>query len=285
MRFILVALSCGGLLAGCAGAGAGPVAPSAGHQVAAPVPPPINPLYVNPGVPGHCPVLQGGLQLTTPTGIARQGEAVPLYGSMFEAQRLGGTPLPKGCLTDISVEPASAARVGPEPETIFVAPDAPVGQTITVTAGFGSRHRASATIQVVERDASPMTGTWKQVRVGCPRGERPVEEIRELKIRGDGSFSVTFRPSEGPVDYWGRFTFDPATRDLVMTRDGGNFLPDLFDGRGQVRMDGTHQLILDGVYLGDRQERNLEPRLDERGELVLDNGAPIFAYCSYFFVR
>jgi hypothetical protein len=79
----------------------------------------------------------------------------------------------------------------------------------------------------------------------------PRYPIGELHFLADGSFSVTWIPFEIYLDYWGSYTFDPATGEISLTIENGNWIPPdfrLFDGP-RFRVEGG-VLSLDGLWLG-----------------------------------
>ncbi|HEV7227144.1 hypothetical protein [Brevundimonas sp.] len=251
--------------------------------------PPINPLYANPGVPGHCPATRGVLQISVSPAIARQGQTLTVGGVVHDTQSMGRTPLPAGCLTITSVTPADAARHVPGTEQVVILDDAAPGQTIAVLASFGSVGSARHEVQVVGRDEVVLTGTWRQDRVKCDPGREPGQPLAELKFTDDGKFGATWQPFESYVDYWGSIAFDPATGAVALTPTGGNFVPPLLDTEGKARLDGERRLILEGVYLGDRNERNGEPRIDPAtGQFVVNPDGSLIVdrpVCTYEFIR
>lgn len=270
MRFIAVLAIGAGALSGCA----------PGMEGIDETGSPNRPLAVD----GTCPAGPGYVVLAVTPSLVRQGATLSL-SAVLQPEPWSAEPLPVGCLTNVRVSPASAATVSDG--TISVAPDALAGTEVTLTAAYRGE-TGSTRFRVVGRDEVVLTGTWRQDRVKCDPGWAPGEPVRELKIRDDGSFGATFQPFESYVDYWGSVAFDPETGAVRLQPSGGNFTPPLLDLEGTARLEGERRLILDGVYLGDRNERNFEPRRDDKGQFVTGpDGVLIFDHpvCSYEFVR
>lgn len=251
-------------------------------------PEPEPPLPWGPGVVDAqgCPRELGVPVIGTSPAVARQGATLTVGAAVMNGP-YGATDLPVRCLSDWRVSPAGAAVLSADRASLMISPEAAPGAIVTVTAHYRDA-AAAARFRVVGRDEVVLTGTWRQDRVKCDPGQAPGEPVRELKVMDDGRFNVTYQPFESYVDIWGVFGFDPASGALTLTPDGGNFAPPIFDGDGTARLEGERRLILDGVYLGDRNERNFEPRRDDKGEWVTDaDGRPIVdrPVCTYEFVR
>jgi hypothetical protein len=75
--------------------------------------------------------------------------------------------------------------------------------------------------------------------------------VGELEFSGENRFSVTFNPFESYRDYWGTYSFDPATKRLTMTVEGGNFVPPGLDLEGTADL-GPDGLVLTDMFLGTR---------------------------------
>lgn len=233
-----------------------------------------------------CPTEPGYLRLGVTPAIARQGAQLALHASVSPGPWTA-TPVPNACLREVQVSPAGAATVGPQGASIRLASDVAHGTLVTVTARYGDE-TGRVQMRVVGRDEVVLTGTWRQDRVKCDPGREPGEPVREMKFTDDGKFNVTYQPFESYVDYWGPMTFDAATGAIVLTPEGGNFTPPLLDVEGTARLESETRLILEGIYLGDRNERNFEPRRDDKGEWVTDaDGRPLVdrPVCTYEFVR
>lgn len=233
-----------------------------------------------------CPAGEGGLMIALDPPVARQGTALTLTAFWFQGPHQPPEPVALACLRDVAVTPAGAATLSRDGR-LRLAADAPSGTMLTVSARVLASQSSVSTL-IVGRDEPVLTGTWRQDRVKCDPGREPGEPVRELKVTGDGRFNVTYQPFESYVDYWGPMTFDAATGAIVLTPEGGNFTPPLLDVEGTARLEAENRLILEGVYLGDRNERNFEPRRDDKGGWVTDaDGRPIIdrPSCTYEFVR
>jgi hypothetical protein len=99
-------------------------------------------------------------------------------------------------------------------------------------------------------------GFWTEtMQLPCGRGApfEPDPVIGELVFQNTGEFSVTWTPFEIYYDYWGTYTYDEATGALVLTVDGGNYVPEDIDGEGTATVvDGV--LTLEDMWLGVAQE-------------------------------
>jgi hypothetical protein len=118
-----------------------------------------------------------------------------------------------------------------------------------VTVNFTHRGRpVKAQFEVIGKDAVVLTGVYSQRSLeGC---EVP-DPIGELQFSPGNRFSVTFQPFESYRDYWGRYSFDPATRRMVLIGEGGNFVPVGLDLEGEAEFEAG-RLVLRGMFLGSR---------------------------------
>lgn len=161
-------------------------------------------------------------------------------------------PLPQGCAVRWAVEPGAPAAIDGA-GVLRVAPDATDGRTFRVVASLGTE-RVEQAVRVVDRLASPLVGTWRQVAFrGCLAGDAEQahpDPIRELRFRGDGTFGVTWQPFESYVDYWGTYRLEDRDR-LVLEVQGGNRVPPThdrdLDGRALILGD---TLRLEDLWLG-----------------------------------
>ena len=185
--------------------------------------------------------------LATDTRLFRQGATVRITPTADVAPA-GVRELPPRCATDWRI--AGPARLNGDRTAFTIDADAPPGSEVVVGFLHGAR-RIEGRYRVIARDAVVLTGTWSQRGIeGCGAPE----PVRELEFRPDGSFAVTFLPFETYRDYWGRYTFDPATGALTMSVEGGNHVPAGLDLEGRAEREGE-RLTLRGVYLGDRHNR------------------------------
>jgi hypothetical protein len=172
--------------------------------------------------------------------------------------------VPARCLTDWRVSSA-AVTLSADHERLTVAADATPGETVEISALMAGR-RVTVSVRMVGATEISLTGYWSQKAVDCAGGRQPSEPVRELHFDDKGGYSVTFTPFESYKDYWGAFALDAATGDLVMTYDGGNRGADGLDLAGKASLGEGDQLVLDGVFLGDRQD-------------------PVTRSCRYVFAR
>ena len=125
------------------------------------------------------------------------------------------------------------------------------GQTIQILATFPDL-QLSATVTVYTPETNPLVGTWRE-RAALPceseKGEIP-GEINELIFNADGTFSLTWYPFEVYRDYWGTYTYDALTGRLVMTINGGNYVPQTVDLDGTAAVQDDGSIRLDGMYFG-----------------------------------
>lgn len=92
------------------------------------------------------------------------------------------------------------------------------------------------------------------------QGGSPVEPARPVIrfwLYSDGRFGVDWRSFEEHYwDYWGHFSADQSTGELVLKIEGGNYVPADFQGRGKYHFDNEDRLILSGIWLGWPTDRS-----------------------------
>jgi hypothetical protein len=180
----------------------------------------------------------------TDTTVYRQG-AVVRVTPMADRSPYGTAELPLKCTSGWSV--SGPASLSPDRTSVTIAPDAPVGATVAI----GFRHAekpVEVRFRVVAKDEVVLTGRWSQRSLeGCP----VQEPVRELVFAPENRFSVTFVPFETYQDYWGTYSFDPATKRIRLTVEGGNFVPGNLDLEGEAEL-AEGRLRLTGLYLGSR---------------------------------
>lgn len=179
------------------------------------------------------------------TNVFRQGATIRITPTA-DRSPAGTRELPMECTSDWTI--SGPATLAPDRRSITIAPDAPAGAEVKLSYMSGSE-RVGRTFRVVGRDAVVLTGARRQSAVeGC----NPPVPVGELEFGAENRFSVTFQPFESYKDYWGTYSFDSATGRLVMTVEGGNFVPRTLDLEGTARIENG-RLILDGMYLGSRE--------------------------------
>lgn len=200
-----------------------------------------------PPEPDRCNVPPGqGHWLEVERKPARPGATIaitPTIGVSFLWKPEG-----EGCTTDWQVSHPEMVTVAPDLRSLHVTESAVAGTTVTVSYTAEGK-RVSAAIRIVGKDELVITGRRSGAAdERCPAAER----VGELEFRDNGSFAVTYQPFERYVDYWGTYSFDPATGALEMKTAGGNFIPRDLDLSGTAAFDAEGRLVLSGVHLGSR---------------------------------
>ena len=182
--------------------------------------------------------------LATDTKVYRHGQVVKITPSV-DSSPYGTHELPLRCVGQWSV--TGPAALAADRRSIAIAPDAPVGSTVRVSFTHAGKPVA-AEFKVIGRDEIVLTGRYSQKSIaGC----QVADAVRELEFNPGNRFSVTFYPLESYRDYWGTYSYDPATRRLRMTVEDGNFIPPGLDLEGEAELsDG--RLVLKGMFLGER---------------------------------
>jgi hypothetical protein len=176
--------------------------------------------------------------------VARQGTTIALMPMQARGPAMPAEPI--DCTEDWAVSDPALASVSDDRQSLRIAEDARAGTVLTISYRGGG-HIVRRSIRIVGRDELVLTGIRAQSRVeGC---DAPAK-IGELEFTEDGRFAVTFMPFETYKDYWGRYSFDPATGALAMNVEDGNYRPDGLDLEGSAGVDSKGRLLLDGLYLG-----------------------------------
>jgi hypothetical protein len=208
-----------------------------GESAAAPTPPPP------PDTECFPPYYRFSF-VATDTTVYRQGAVVRVTPTLDKAPA-GTVELPLRCTTDWSV--AGPATLSPDRTRVTIAPDAPPGSIVTVSYRHGGA-KAEARFKVIAKDEIVLTGRYSQSALeGCTS----VPLVGELEFQPENRFSVTFAPFETYRDYWGTYSFDPATKQLRLKVEGGNFVPSNLDLEGEAEMVGG-RLRLKHLFLGSR---------------------------------
>jgi hypothetical protein len=209
----------------------------AGVEIAAPTPPPP------PDTECFPPYYRFGF-LATDTTVYRQGAVVRVTPTLDKSPA-GTHALPVRCTTGWSV--TGPATLSSDRTTVTISPDAPPGSIVAVTYSHGGA-KVEARFKVIAKDEIVLTGRYSQSGLeGCSS----VPLIGELEFQPENRFSVTYAPFETYRDYWGTYSFDPATKQLRLKVEGGNFVPSNLDLEGEAEMvEG--RLRLKGLFLGSR---------------------------------
>jgi hypothetical protein len=184
---------------------------------------------------------------TTPLELA-PGQAAQLSAGASEAPYAPLVPLPRGCTVRYSVQGGAPARVDAHGR-LTVSASARPGSEFRVRAVMG-RDTAVREVHVVDAHLAPVAGIWREAAgTRCTPAAGTLEPVRELVLRRDGRFSVTFTPFETYNDYWGRYTWNAATGAIALVVEGGNKIPAEIDLAGTARLvDG--RLVMDGIWFG-----------------------------------
>jgi hypothetical protein len=209
----------------------------AGGRTAAATPPPP------PDTECHQPYYRFAF-VGTDTTVYRQGAVVRVIPTVDKSPA-GTAELPLRCTTAWSV--TGPATLSPDRTFVTIAPDAPPGSVVTV----GYRYEGApveARFKVVARNEVVLTGRYSQRSLeGCS----PAPSVGELEFQPENRFSVTFMPFETYQDYWGTYSFDPATKHIRLTVEGGNFVPPNLDLEGDAEL-AEGRLRLKDIFLGSR---------------------------------
>lgn len=176
----------------------------------------------------------------------------------------GMVAVPLKCFTRWSSSDP-AVTVAAERGKVVIGRDATPGRDVEIAGTLGDR-TVRARFRIAPAEGPVLTGFWSQASVDC-HGPVPNQPLRELRFNSDGRFAVTFVPFEVRQDYWGTVEFDPAAGRIGFAVERGNTVPGDLMLKGQARVEGDNQLLIDGVYFGG-----------------LDAGPPAGG-CSYVFQR
>jgi hypothetical protein len=178
------------------------------------------------------------------------------------------TAEPRACVR-WTLSPNAPASIDPDKGVLTIDRHALHGGAITVVAQVPGVPVLQAVFHVYDPNRNRLAGKWTQVAPpSCRKGE--TEVIRELEIRADGTFSVTWHPFETYVDYWGSYLADEKDSTVRFSIADGNFVPKNFQGNGRFSVDAAGHLRLENVWFG---------RTGDRESTVSPAG------CSYEFVR
>lgn len=155
-----------------------------------------------------------------------------------------------------SIAPATGATIDPVTGVLVVEGDTPPGSEYVVTADVESgRKLITAEVVVYTRDAMPWQGTWREsLQLECGSGAEvaPEQMLNEIRFWADGTLWVTWTPFEVYVDYWGPYAFATGAGTVMLTADGGNYIPADLDGTGTFAFEGD-TLVLGDLWLGSPQ--------------------------------
>jgi hypothetical protein len=167
-----------------------------------------------------------------------------------------GFPTEVEACVEWSIEPVDGVAID-ETGGLTVDASVPAGTIISVTADVEEGRRIlTRDFEVYVPVDYDILGLWTEVQqLPCDGGAAFVPDpiIGEVVFRDTSEFAVTWTPFEVYYDYWGTFTYDEGTGALVLTVDGGNYIPPDVDGEGTAMVvDG--QLTLEDMWLGVAQD-------------------------------
>lgn len=180
--------------------------------------------------------------------ISRQGAtlAVSALSAGGEQDTWGGR-VPLRCLKRWTVSDPKVATLSADHASLVIAADAPPGTEVRLSARLGGQEVVKS-FTVVARDAVVLTGFWKEVGdADCPVGN---PSIMELHFLPDGKFELTWQPFERYVDYWGDYSFDPASGAIVFKPTGGNHVPKDADWEGLTTVGADGLLRFSDLFFG-----------------------------------
>jgi hypothetical protein len=181
----------------------------------------------------------------TDTTVYRQGGVVRVT-PMTDRAPAGTVELPLKCTSGWTV--TGPASLSADRTSVTIAPDAPPGAIVVVRFQHMGKP-ISTQFRIIAKDEIVLTGRYTERSLeGC----FAQEPVRELEFRPENRFSVTFMPFETYQDYWGSYSFDPATRQLRLKVEGGNFIPPHLDLEGEAEF-AEGRLRLKGLFLGSRE--------------------------------
>jgi hypothetical protein len=157
-----------------------------------------------------------------------------------------------------SVEPQKGAHIDPVTGEFRVYKSTPAGSVFEVKANVEKGRRIlSIKVYVFTPETHPLVNRWKQkaeVACGSQKALPPANPIQELLFWADGTFSVTWQPFETYRDYWGTYTYNKKKGRIVFKVEEGANIPANIDGEGDLTLKKNGDLILKGIWLGNRPE-------------------------------
>ena len=188
--------------------------------------------------------------------VTRQGSTVAGQGVMRGPNAPWGGPLPLACLKNWKLSATAMATLSADHGGLVISDDAVPGAKIRLTAEFDGQIVA-AEFTVVARAAVVLTGHWTEVGdAQCLAGDTL---LRELHLKANGQFEVTWMPFETYVDYWGDYQFDPATGAVSFTPTGGNYRPPDADLTGRASLGPDGLLRLSDLFFGSPRSGGVSP--------------------------
>jgi hypothetical protein len=154
------------------------------------------------------------------------------------------------CPVSWSVSDITTARVHPTLGLAVVPADARDGVEFEMRAtmpGAPGAVTAVGRVRVVDPGRQRLTGRWTHVEekvCGTATWRPATQRVGELQFGADGQFSVTWQPSGGRRDYWGRYEHDTASGKLTMEVTGGSNMPYRRLSEGIATLDHQGTLVV-----------------------------------------
>lgn len=143
-----------------------------------------------------------------------------------------GEELPDDCKVRWSVDPRYAVI---KDDKLTIKPGTPDGIELTVIGEIRTsqgKRTVEGKLFVIDMAMHPTAGNWRQSAIVCPGGVTG-SPLNELIFNARGEFKATWQPFETYIDYWGDYSFDPATGAITLKPTGGNRVP------GDATLSGT----------------------------------------------
>lgn len=195
------------------------------------------------------------LFITAPglSSSVRAGEATDLRLVWID----NGFPDEVDACVEWSIDPVDGVTIDAFTGVLDVDASVPDGTIVSVTADLeDGRRLITADLEVYIPLELDILGFWNELQqLPCDGGPAftPEPTIPELVFYDTGEFTVTWTPFEVYIDYWGTYSYLEGTGALVLTVEGGNYVPDDIDGEGVAGVvDGL--LRLEDMWLGSAQE-------------------------------
>ncbi len=153
-----------------------------------------------------------------------------------------------------SIEPATDITLDPKTGVISVEDTIAGIKTFEINANIADGKKVLSKMLYVYNPLSvPFIRLWKeQSRIPCNTGETvdDFSPIQELEFLADGTFSVTWRPFESYMDYWGEYSVDYKNKKLELKVINGNYIPSDIVPKGSFKFEEEGGVSLREIYFG-----------------------------------
>ncbi len=185
-----------------------------------------------------------------PTLQAQPGQTLDLDLYTF----LLGPPLSVDACATWSISNGQFASIDPETGLLSINATARNGQSFTVSVNVENGRRVlSIPVHIYKAVDNPLVGVWRETRrFSCSSGNSlSVDEpFREVTFRADGGVFATRFIFETYQDFWGKYLFDPRTRDFALVINDGSMIPTDVNGFGRFQIEDDGTLVLFKMSLG-----------------------------------